>query len=246
MEFLTNPKSRQFYGALNTFLDPSSPSRSRTPQAPTLHLPHPTGSPRQPPQLRCRDPHLCPSPQNSFPFLLKAKAGDSIATRSCRGLTPALGSALSLRLRLARVGVRNSSEALPGSLCGGTGSVWRREASAVTNRSDSGCLWHRGGQAQGFPAPCSCLCIPFSGAIAVPRRARGLPGGSWKHPKHLPGDAAAAAAELAAAAAFAALPRTAPGQLFPRETTFLGFEGARASPEAEGRLVLWCPLHEHP
>lgn len=105
--------------------------------------------------------------------------------------------ALSLRLRLYPCRCEELQLSIQlACLCGGTGFAVEEGslgARAVTNRSDTARLWHQGRAGRGFSSTVQLPLHSLFGRCAAPRRAAGLPGGSWKQPKHLPGAAGAAA-----------------------------------------------------
>lgn len=159
------------WGTKNAFLGPSIPSKEQNPSR-TNPAPSPSHGiiPAAPAALPSGP---APLPSHTIPFLflflLKSKPGDSIATRSSRGLTPALCSALSLRFRLPPGRCEELQLSIPLAPCvGGQALLWRREASAVTNRSDTGCLWHQGRAGRGFsfavPLPLHSLFGRYCGS----------------------------------------------------------------------------------
>lgn len=105
--------------------------------------------------------------------------------------------ALSLRLRLYPCRCEELQLSIQlACLCGGTGFAVEEGslgARAVTNRSDTARLWHQGRAGRGFSSTVQLPLHSLFGRCAAPRRAAGLPGGSWNQPKHLPGAAGAAA-----------------------------------------------------
>lgn len=105
--------------------------------------------------------------------------------------------ALSLRLRLYPCRCEELQLSIQlACLCGGTGFAVEEGslgARAVTNRSDTARLWHQGRAGRGFSSTVQLPLHSLFGRCAAPRRAAGLPGGSWNEPKHLRGTAGAAA-----------------------------------------------------